>query len=100
MFAYTWEYNVKKNCIDDFCRIYGTDGDWVRLFRKSKGFIHTEFFRDVNTPKRLVTTDYCESKEHRDRFRQDFKDEFSKLDNHCESLTIEEKFIGDFEIQV
>ena len=99
MFAYIWEYTVNEDCIDEVCRIYSPDGDWVQLFRKSKGFVRTELFREVNTPIRFVTTDYWESKEYRDRFRLDFKDEFSKLDDHCDSLTIEERLIGDFEIQ-
>ena len=57
MFAYIWEYTVKEDCIDEFCRIYSPDGDWVQLFRKSKGFVRTELFREVNTPIRFVTTD-------------------------------------------
>ena len=79
MFAYIWEYSVKENCFDEFCSIYGPEDDWVRLYRKSEYFVRTEFFRDANTPDRYVTTDYWKSKEHRDRFRLDFKDEFQSL---------------------
>ena len=99
MFAYIWEYKVKEHCIADFRRIYSPEGDWVRLFRKSEGFIRTEFFQDVNTPNKFITTDYWESKKHRDRFRQDFGEEFVRLDKQCESLTIEKRIIGDFELQ-
>ena len=31
-FAYIWEYQVKQDQTEAFRRIYGPDGEWIRLF--------------------------------------------------------------------
>lgn len=98
-FAYIWEYRVKKDCIEEFRRIYGPGGDWVGLFSRSSGFVRTDLYQDVNSHDRFVTTDFWVSKEARDQFRREFESEFNDLDRRCESLTTEERFLGDFEIQ-
>jgi quinol monooxygenase YgiN len=98
-FAYIWEYRVKDERIEEFRRIYGPHGDWVKLFSRSSGFVRTDLYRDINAPKRFVTTDFWISKEARDQFRREFASEFNALDRRCESLTTEERFLGDFEIQ-
>lgn len=53
----------------------------------------------MNNLKRFVTTDYWESRELRDRFREEFATKFDELDRFCESFTTEERFLGDFDIQ-
>ena len=97
-FAYIWEYRVKEERIEEFRRIYGPHGGWAELFSRSSGFVRTDLYRDVNNPRRFVTTDFWVSREARDRFRREFASEFNELDRRCESLTKEERFLGDFEI--
>ncbi len=100
VFAYIWEYIVKEECLEEFKRTYGPEGDWVRLFRRADGYIATNLHQDISDPKRFVTIDFWHTKEDRDDFRNKFSKEFEDLDEYCESLTIQEKLIGDFDSHI
>ena len=97
-FAYVWEYRVPEDSLEQFLEAYGPEGEWVRLFRQGDGHVRTELLADANDPFRFVTVDYWRSRKDRDSFRKAFAIEFAELDERCESLTTEEKFIGDFGI--
>lgn len=97
-FTYLWEYIVKADCLVQFRQAYGPDGDWVQLLSQSDGFIKTELLHDIENPNRFLTIDYWESKEARDRFRIQFAGKFDALDEACEAFTIEERFLGDLEV--
>jgi len=97
-FAYLWEYTVPTQHQEQFCLIYGPQGKWVQLFSQSQGYVRTELHRDAHNPNRFLTIDYWVSREARDQFREQFASQFTALDHACEALTVEERFIGDFEI--
>jgi heme-degrading monooxygenase HmoA len=96
-FVCAWEYVVRPTCVAEFERIYGTDGEWARLFRKATGYRSTELHRDRTQPTRFLTLDFWDSREALDRFRKAFSAEYAALDAHCESLTEREREIGRFE---
>ncbi|WP_299117452.1 antibiotic biosynthesis monooxygenase [uncultured Winogradskyella sp.] len=95
-FIYVWEYFVKDDCISKFKNIYNPQGDWAQLFKKSQGFIETEFYQDIQNKNRFITVDSWDSKEARDNFRENYSEGFRILDKFCEKLTKHENFIGDF----
>ena len=97
VFVYIWEYIVKAEKKSEFERVYGPDGEWVKLFKQSVGYLGTELHRDTSNTQRYLTVDYWISKKDRDNFREKFAEEFTKLDKQCESLTEMENFLGDFE---
>ena len=99
MIAVLWEYTVKPEKVDDFLLSYKPDGNWVALFSQSPGFIRTELLRDVANPLRFVTIDYWVSEAHRDEFLEQFRAEYSRLDNLCAAFTEHESFIGFVTIQ-
>ena len=68
-------------------------------FRNPTGYVRTELHRDINNPSRFLAIDYWASKEARDRFQEKFASEFTALDETCEALTVEERFVGDFELE-
>jgi heme-degrading monooxygenase HmoA len=97
VFVYIWEYIVKAEKKSEFERVYGPDGEWVKLFKQGAGYLGTELHRDTSNTQRYLTVDYWASKKARDNFREKFAEEFTKLDKQCESLTEKENFLGDFE---
>ena len=97
MFVYIWEYFVKEEFISEFEITYGSDGDWVTLFSRDRGYIKTELQQDISNPLRYITIDHWKSKEARNNFRKQFANEFKELDKRCEQFTAKEVFIGDFE---
>ena len=66
-FAYLWEYRVEADQLTEFLRLYGPDGEWVRLFREAEGFVETHLLRDAGDRGRFVTIDYWVSRAARDR---------------------------------
>ena len=96
IFVYVWEYVVKREAKSDFERVYGPDGDWVRLFEKSEGYRGTLLCHDNDNELRYLTVDYWVSKNDRDLFRRQHAKEFEALDRRCEHLTETEHHLGDF----
>jgi hypothetical protein len=99
VFVYIWEYFVKAERKNDFERIYGPVGDWVKLFIRDAGYLGTELHQDISNNQRYLTVDYWVSKKARDDFREKFSVEFEKLDKQCAALTEREIFLGDFKSQ-
>ena len=86
------------NWLSAFERTYGPAGDWVQLFRRAPGYLRSELHRDRSNPQRFVTVDYWESESAWQAFRSRFAEEFRKLDERGEELTVYESEIGRFEI--
>lgn len=97
MFIRIWTFQVTPGKENEFEQIYGPDGDWAKLFRKSLGYLKTELHRDTNDHTRYLTTDYFRSKFEFKNFLTQFKDEYAALDRRCEGLTLSEQNVGDFE---
>ncbi len=94
--ARVWEFRVQPKFEKKFERTYGPEGEWVRLFRRGKGYLRTELFRDAETRGRYLTVDYWISREAYEAFRRKFDHEFGILDKQCESLTEQETPLGSF----
>lgn len=95
-FAYIWMYDVRDGCEWDFEALYGPDGAWVRLFRKSADYLGTDLLHDRKVTRRYVTVDRWESEQAHREFVTAHKQEFSALDRKGEQLTTQETHIGDF----
>ena len=80
----------------EFEKIYGPEGDWVQLFRKSKAFVRTEVYRDLETSGRYVTIDYFSSQAAFQAFLKEFREKYDSLDQLGETVCASEKRIGSF----
>jgi len=96
-YVYLWEYRVAPERAAAFERVYGPDGDWVRLFQQAAGHLDTLLLRDHADPQRYVTVDRWRSQAAFATFRSRFAAEFEALDARCEELTLEERELGRFE---
>lgn len=92
-----WEFQVKADCIADFEHIYGQDGLWAQLFRRSAGYAGTELLHDLERAGRYLTVDRWTSREALQRFKREYAAEYAALDKTCEKLTETEALLGDFE---
>ena len=93
-----WEFRVRAGCESEFQSVYGPHGDWVRLFSKAQGFIRTELNHDLNVRRRYLTLDYWRSKEAYETFREQYRAEYTALDQRCEGLTERETAVGVFKM--
>lgn len=95
-FIYVWAYRVAPGSGVEFQQLYGPEGGWVRLFRQAPGYLGTDLYRDRDDEDRYLTIDRWESEEAFRAFRVRFAEEFERLDNAGEHLTLEETSLGEF----
>jgi quinol monooxygenase YgiN len=57
MFAAVWEYEVAPAQAAAFERVYGADGDWAELFRRSPAYRGSLLVADRDRPGRYVVID-------------------------------------------
>jgi quinol monooxygenase YgiN len=91
-----WEFQARPGMENEFERIYGPEGDWVRLFRKSKAFLRTDVYRDVETKGHYVTIDYFSSREGFQGLLKEFREAYDALDRLGETICASESRIGNF----
>ena len=97
-YVYIWVYDVREGCELDFETLYGPDGGWAQLFRKSGEYLGTELLRDRSKERRYVTVDRWTSKTSHREFVSKHGEEFAALDRKGERLTTKETRIGDFDV--
>jgi len=95
-FVVIWEFLIRKNARRKFEKAYGPDGLWATLFRSGAGYIRTELIRDRETPDRYLTLDFWSARSDYERFKKRNRAEYEKIDRQCESLTRNEREIGQF----
>ena len=95
-FVYIWKYIVKEEYIEQFIHAYDVEGDWAKLFRKSRDYLQTELLNDINDPFVYITLDYWENKKARDHFIKLHQSEYYEIDKKCEFLIIKEELIGEY----
>jgi heme-degrading monooxygenase HmoA len=93
-----WEFQIKPGLAAEFELIYGSNGAWATLFRKSPEYLGTELVRDLARPGRYLTLDRWTSREALQQFKEENANDYAALDQQCERLTEAETFVGEFEL--
>lgn len=94
--ARLWQFDVPPDRKDAFERVYGANGRWAELFRRSPGYLGTILLEDRSVPGRYVTIDRWTSEEAFETFRARFAKEYAALDVECGALTTAEISWGSF----
>jgi len=97
MFVALWEFEVKPGHEERFQRVYGPDGDWVRLFGSDADYQGTRLLRDTSRDGIYLTLDFWRSRDAYERFLATAGDSYEALDAACEGLTLNEWHLGSFE---
>ncbi|HEU4402848.1 MAG TPA: antibiotic biosynthesis monooxygenase family protein [Candidatus Polarisedimenticolia bacterium] len=98
MHVILWEFEVKRGSEAEFERAYGSEGDWVRMFRRAAGFLGADLLHDCGTAGRYVTLDRWTTQEAFEACRLGARAEYEALDKRCERLTRKETLLGRFEM--
>ena len=94
MYRIVWMYDVRPERVELFERVYGPDGDWVRLFRTGRGYLGTELFRSAVTPGRYLTVDDWAARAAYEIFRTRSASAYQELDARCDDLTLSERLVS------
>ena len=98
MYTIIWEFQIKPEKQSGFEKFYSSNGAWVELFRKSRGYIGSDLLHDEMNPFRYLTIDRWESKANYDDALSEWEMEYTALDLQCEGLTESESCIGKFQV--
>ena len=58
MVAVIWQFDVKQGRDEEFEKLYGADGDWTALNRRTRSYLGSSFLRDQNRPSRYLVIEY------------------------------------------
>ena len=58
MVAVVWQFDIRTGASDDFERLYGADGPWTKLSRRSRSYLGSSFLRDIGSENRYLLVEY------------------------------------------
>jgi ribosomal-protein-alanine N-acetyltransferase len=94
-FTIVWEFRPQPDKRREFEEAYGPEGVWVQFFRRGEGYIKTELHLEPRLAGRYLTLDFWKSRAAFENFKRIHAADYKAIDEKCESLTAEEKFLGD-----
>lgn len=96
MYIYIWQFHVKEVNKKEFENLYGSQGEWIKLFEKDVAYIKTQLLHNIQEPNCYITIDYWATKAAYQLFCVNNKKEFHAIDKQGEKLTEKEEFLGEF----
>jgi heme-degrading monooxygenase HmoA len=94
MYIVIWEYRVRPGEAARFEALHGAQGEWAALFRAWPGYRATELLRREDD--RYVTLDRWDSREAYERFQEEAREEYARIDAIGDALTLEERRVGAY----
>lgn len=91
-----WQFEVLEEREAAFLAAYGSSGDWARLFSAAAGFLRTELWS--NGDGIYLTADYWRSHDDFESFQATSGEEYRRLDRAFEELSLDETFVGAFDL--
>ena len=58
MIGVIWHFDVKMGREEEFEKLYGPDGDWTALNRRTRSYLGSSFLNDQNRPGRYLLIEY------------------------------------------
>jgi heme-degrading monooxygenase HmoA len=98
MFVILWEFEVKPGCQERFERVYGPQGDWVRLFLRDPRFRGSQLLRDPSRTHFYFTLDFWDSESAYQDFQNAHRASYEALDRATETFSLRERCIASFTI--
>jgi ubiquinone biosynthesis protein UbiJ len=94
--AVVWQFDIRPEMAADFERLYGADGDWTKLSRRSRSFLGSSFLRDIGTESRYLLVEYWGEMVVYEKHLADFDDEVHALERERERLVDRMETVGVF----
>jgi hypothetical protein len=73
------EFWVREGCERSFVKVFGPDGLWSELLRRSDEYVKTELRAECDAERRYKTFDYWKSHLSFERFREQYQGDCDKL---------------------
>ena len=96
MVAVVWQFDIHPGTAKDFERLYGADGLWTKLSRRSRSFLGSSFLRDIGSESRYLLVEYWGEMVVYEKHLADFAKDLSALEKERERLVERMETVGVF----
>jgi quinol monooxygenase YgiN len=94
--ALVWQFDVKAGQNDAFEALYGADGAWTALSRRSRSFLGSSFLRDLAISNRYLLVEYWSEMVVYEKHLADFDDEVKGLEDQRRNFLVRMEALGVF----
>jgi hypothetical protein len=94
--AVVWQVDIRPGVSKEFEHLYGADGAWTKLSRRSRSFLGSSFLRDMGSETRYLLIEYWGEMIVYEKHLADFGDEVTKLEQQRSQLVERMETIGVF----
>ncbi len=96
MVAVVWQFDIRAGQEKEFEHLYGADGEWTKLSRRSRSFLGSSFLRDLASETRYLLVEYWGEMVVYEKHLADFGDEVIELRQQRERLVERMETVGVF----
>lgn len=96
MIAVVWQFEVRAGREDDFERLYGADGEWSALSRRSRSFLGSSFLREETPEPRYLLIEYWSEMLVLERHRREVRDDVEELERRRDEMVTRTSPLGVF----
>ena len=97
MVAVVWQFDIQPGKADDFEHLYGADGTWTALSRRSRSFLGSSFLRDIALDTRYMLVEYWSEMVVYEKHFADFSDEVKELEGQRARVMVHMDTVGVFQ---
>jgi hypothetical protein len=94
--AVVWQFDIRPATAAEFERMYGADGGWTKLSRRSRSFLGSSFLRDIGSDSRYLLVEYWGEMVVYEKHLTDLSDEIHDLEQARARLIERMETIGVF----
>jgi hypothetical protein len=94
--AVVWQFDIRSDAANDFEHLYGADGPWTTLSRRSRSFLGSSFLRDMGSETRYLLVEYWGEMVVYEKHLADFGDELKELEEQRARLVERMETVGVF----
>ena len=96
MIAVVWQFDVRPGAGAEFEKMYGSDGAWTELSRRSRSFLGSSFLRDMGSETRYLLIEYWGEMMVYEKHLADFQRQLDALEEQRGTLVERMEALGVF----
>ena len=94
--AVVWQFEAVLDRCEEVERLYGADGEWTKLSRRSRSFLGSSFLKDIAAPAKYLLVEYWSEMLVYERHLADFGDEVNELERRRQEILVRADPLGVF----
>lgn len=96
MVAVVWQFDIRSDAAEEFEHLYGSDGAWTKLSRRSRSFLGSSFLRAIGSETRYLLVEYWGEMVVYEKHLADFTEQLKALEKQRARLVEHMETVGVF----